>query len=371
VGPRLSLAGLALALAALLACGGAEPRREASPSVSPALSAGVTPSTTPAPTPAAALTLIAGGDVMLGRSLGDGIRAHGPVWPFEGVAEALRGADIAFVNLESPLTEGGEPANKDFVFRGPTAGARGLAEAGVDIVSLANNHVLDYGPQGLADTLAALQGAGVAFTGAGEDISDARSPRLMERNGIRLAFLAYVNTPADSVSGFDVSGTQATEERAGVAWLTPEAVAADVAAARAAADVVVVSVHAGDEYQEAPNGLQAAAAHAAIDAGAALVLGSHPHVLQGIETYKGGLIVYSLGNLVFDFDFVDYSYPGLPSALSALLRVELGKTGVVKCQLAPVLIGEADGRPRLVSGAEAAPVLERMRRLSDGSCGLE
>jgi poly-gamma-glutamate synthesis protein (capsule biosynthesis protein) len=328
------------------------------------------PAGSPSPAPEAEATLLAAGDVMLGRSIGDGIREHGPAWPFERVADVLRAADVAFVNLESPLTDGGQPADKDFIFRGPPEAAGGLAGAGVDIVSLANNHVFDYGFTGLQDTWAALNAAGVAHAGSGENIVTAQRPVVIERNGLKLAFLAFVSTPPDSGSGFDVSATAASVDRPGVAWLTPETVAEDVAAAKAQADLVVVSLHTGAEYQEPPTELQTEAAHAAIDAGAALVLGSHPHVLQGIETYKGGLIVYSLGNLVFDFDFVDYSYPGLPSALSALLRVELGKTGVVKCELAPVLIGEADGRPRLVSGAEAAPVLERMRRLSDGSCGL-
>ncbi len=101
------------------------------------------------------------------------------------------------------------------------------------------------------------------------------------------------------------------------------------------------------------------------------MLGGHPHVLQGIETYNGGLIIYSLGNFVFDFDYVDYSYPGLPSALSAILRVRLTKGGVAGCEVVPVIVAEADGRPRPVDGAAAEPVFERLRRLSDGSCGLQ
>jgi len=307
---------------------------------------------------------------MLGRSLGEGISASGPNSPFEFVGQTLSGADIAFVNLEAPLTDGGEPANKDFVFRGPPAGAKALADAGLDIVSLANNHMLDYGPTGLADTMSALKAEGIAYAGAGENVHAARAPSVLQKFGIRVAFLAYVSTLSDSVSGFDVSSTQATEDRPGVAWLTPETVAADVAAAKLASDVVVVSMHTGNEYRDAPSALQVAAAHAAIDAGAALVLGSHPHVLQGLETYKGGLIIYSLGNFVFDFDFVDYSFPGLPSALSAMLRVRLTKAGVVKCDLLPLIIGETDGRPRPASGTDADRVLERLRRLSDGSCGL-
>ena len=308
---------------------------------------------------------------MLGRSIADGIREHGPLWPFEGILAVLGGADIAFVNLESPLTEGGEPAIKDFVFRGPLAGAQGLKDAGIDIVSLANNHALDYGLSGLGDTSDALNAAGLPQTGSGENEAAARAPVVLERNGLRIAFLGYVNTPPDSVSGFVVEDTKATADRPGVAWLSPQVIAEDVAKAKGQADLVVVAFQAGTEYSEAPIALQIESAHAAIDAGASVVFGHHPHVLQGIETYKGGVIIYSLGNLVFDFDFVDYMHPGLPNALTGMLRVELSKDGVVGCEFVPMLVGETDGRPRAVTGAEAAPVLERMRRLSDGSCGLE
>lgn len=316
------------------------------------------------------MTLVASGDVMLGRSVGEGVRRYGPLYPFEHVTDVLTGADVAFVNLESPLSEGGAPAPKDFVFRGPPEAAQGLAQAGIDIVSLANNHALDYGLPGLEETRAALEAAGVAYVGAGDNEAAARSPLIIERNGLRLAFLAYVNTPRDSVSGFDVFETAATADGPGMAWATPEAVAADVAAAARQADVVIVSLHTGFEYQEPPNDLQVALAHAAIDAGARLVLGHHPHVLQGIERYGDGLIIYSLGNFVFDFDELDYAQPGLPSALSAILQLRLTKEGVVGCQLLPIGIDPADGRPHPAGDEEAQAVLERMARLSDGSCGL-
>ncbi len=307
---------------------------------------------------------------MLGRSVGEGIAANGPLWPFEQITDVLASADIVFVNLESPLTDGGEPADKDFVFRGPPEAAEGLVDAGIDVVSLANNHALDYGLTGLQDSWAALNGAGIAHGGSGEDESIARAPVILERNGLRIAFLAYVNTPNDSVSGFVAEDTKATANREGVAWLTPETVSEDVAKAKRVADLVVVAFHAGVEYSESPIALQTDSARAAIDAGASVVFGHHPHVLQGIETYNDGVIIYSLGNLVFDFDFVDYLYPGLPSALSGMLRIELSKDGVVGCEFVPMIVAEGDGRPRIVEGDEAAPVLERMQRLSDGSCGL-
>lgn len=307
---------------------------------------------------------------MLGRTIGEGIEANDPLWPFEHILAILRAPDLTFVNLESPLTNRGQPADKDFVFRGPPEAAQGLVDAGIDVVTLANNHVFDYGLTGLEDTWAALADAGVEQTGSGENESQARSPAILTVNGLRIAFLGYVNTPPDSVSGFVVADTKATAASAGVAWLSPEVIAEDVAKAKKEADLVVVAFQAGVEYTEAPIDLQTDSAHAAIDAGASVVFGHHPHVLQGIETYNDGVIVYSLGNLVFDLDFVDYLYPGLPSTLTGMLSVELSKDGVVGCEFVPMLIDEGDGRPRPVSGDEASTVLERMERLSDGSCGL-
>ena len=369
---------LPLCCVAIVACGGSATAPTVTPTESASPIGSPTGSPTPEPTREPTVTILGGGDVMLGRTIGEGIAQNGPSWPFEQITDVLASADIAFVNLESPLTVGGEAAEKDFVFRGPPEAAEGLFDAGIDVVSLANNHALDYGISGLEDTWRILNEAGVGHVGSGERESVARAPVIIERSGLRIAFLAYVNTPNDSVSGFDVEGTRATEDRPGIAWLSPEDVAEDVAKAKESADLVVVAFQAGIEYTETPIALQVDSAHAAIDAGASVVFGHHPHVLQGIETYKGGVIVYSLGNLVFDFDFVDYSYPGLPSALSGMLRVELSKEGVVGCEFVPMIVAEEDGRPRVVEGDDATPVLERMRRLSsfsepsgaDGSCGL-
>ena len=373
-GAMRGLVSLLPAICLLAACGqgASEPPSPSasqgvgSPTVSVPPSASVAPLGTK---PEAAVTLVAAGDVMLGRSLGDGIRAHGADWPWQNVRDVLSAADLTFVNLESPLTTAEGALRKDFVFRGPPEGAKGLAAAGVDIVSLANNHALDYGFRGLQDTWVALNAAGVRYVGSGDAVATAYAPTVLERNGLRIAFLAYVNTPPDSGTGFDLSAYEATADRPGVAWLSPAAVAADVAAAKRSADIVVVSMHTGDEYQEQVSVLQASAAHSAIEAGAALVLGHHPHVLQGLESYKTGLIAYSLGNFVFDFDEVDYAHPDLPSALSAVLEVRLSREGVVTCRVVPMVVSD-DGRPRPAEREEAERVLGRLRALSDGSCGL-
>jgi poly-gamma-glutamate synthesis protein (capsule biosynthesis protein) len=151
----------------------------------------------------------------------------------------------------------------------------------------------------------------------------------------------------------------------GVAWGTPDVVRRDVTAAKARADLVIVALHAGWEYTGPPSSVQRQLAYAAIDAGAALVLGAHPHVLQGIEFYKGAPIVYSLGNFVFDLDDDDRRQPGMPSLLTCVLRVRLGPEGVRSLEVRPAVIDQTDGHPVPVSGTAARPVYERLYLLTD------
>lgn len=312
----------------------------------------------------ARVVLDAVGDVMLGRSVGQAMRERGMTYPFEAVQPLLAGSDLRFANLELALTERGIPAAKRYVFRAPPAAAAILRFAGFTLLSLANNHVLDYGHEGLLDTVAALDQAGIAHAGAGRSHDEAHAPAVVTVHGLRIALLAYVNVPDDVGSGFSTRAGAAGPGTPGVAWGTAEAVRRDVTAARAQAELVIVSVHAGFEYTATPNAVQRELAHAAVEAGAALVLGSHPHVLQGVEFYRGVPIVYSLGNFVFDLDDDDLRQPGLPSVLSAVLRVTLDRSGARALRFLPVRIDERDGRPVPVRGSEAQPVLERLYRLS-------
>ena len=312
------------------------------------------------------VVLDAVGDIMLGRSVGEAMRERGLSFPFDAVQPLLAGSDLRVANLELPLTERGVPATKRYVFRAPPAAAGALRAAGFTLLSLANNHMMDYGPEGLLDTLAALGQAGIAHAGAGRSHGEAHAPAVVTVNGLRIAFLAYVNVPDDAGSGFSTRATAAGPSAPGVAWGTVEAVRRDVAAARAAADLVIVSVHAGFEYTAMPNAVQRELARAAVDSGAALVLGSHPHVLQGLEFYRGVPIAYSLGNFVFDLDDDDRRQPGLPSVLSAVLRVTLDRSGVRALRFLPVVIDERVGRPVPASGEAARPVLERLYQVSVG-----
>ena len=305
---------------------------------------------TGAPTPSLQVNLEAVGDIMLARPVGDQVLAQGPGIVFAGIQSVLDSADVLVGNLECALTAGGEKQSKNYTFAAPPEAAQALALAGFDVLSLANNHAMDYGSQGLFDTRDNLGQYGIASVGAGANTAEAHAPVILERNGLRLAFLAYVDVPGES-SGFDAHTWIATASQPGIAWADLDQIKTDVAAARLQADVVVVLLHSGIEVTPAiiPNvaSNQKAEAHAAIDAGAALVIGSHPHILQQIERYHGGLIAYSLGNFVFD------QYKGVADA-TIILRVILTPAGVQSYDWVPVLI--ENGLPRLAAAGEVPAI---------------
>jgi poly-gamma-glutamate synthesis protein (capsule biosynthesis protein) len=292
---------------------------------------------------------------MLARTVGDRLVAAPPVDPFAAVAPILRDADVAVGNLECAIGTTGAPAKKAFTFRAPPAAAGALAAAGIDVVSLANNHVLDFGPDALRETIALLDAAGIAHAGAGMTEADAHAPAHVRARGKTLAFLGYVKVPVEGLlpGGFDTATWEAHGDAPGVAWADPKRIAADVAAARAGADLVVVMLHSGFEGESAPNIWQIDAARAAIDAGASLVVGAHPHVLQGAARYKAGFIAYSLGNFVFDGTDV-------PSAILQVTLDEPGAPGAVSWT--PVLVRH--GFPELVDEQTGAYVRNLIKGLS-------
>ncbi len=297
---------------------------------SPAPSETATLSPTSTPTPSFQIILDAVGDIMLARTVGDQVLAQGPQVVFAGVQSVLDSADIRIGNLECAITESNTPERKGFPLKAPLQSARALSLAKFDLLSLANNHAMDYGYAGLAETQAVLGQSGIASVGAGINASAAHTPVMIERNGLRLAFLAYADVVPEN-SGFDTRTWIATQSRAGIAWAEPDRIKADVSAARLNADLVIVMLHSGYEINTTVSSQQQEEAYTAIDAGAALVVGSHPHLLQEIEEYHGGLIAYSLGNFVFD------QYKGIANA-TIILRVTLDRSGFVSFDYTPVLV---------------------------------
>jgi poly-gamma-glutamate synthesis protein (capsule biosynthesis protein) len=284
------------------------------------------------------VTLMAVGDIMLGRSIGEMIEEEGIEAPFFYTAEILASADITLGNLECPLSDRGTPEKKTYAFRAPLAGGESLAYAGFDLVSIANNHILDYGLLALEDTLETLAANDILAVGAGMNEADAYSPVFMEINGLRLAFLAFMDVPQESeLNYFD---WEAGPEKPGVAWAHEDKIKTAVQEAKRQADLVIVHFHNGYEIKETVFPSQKKVAHLAIDSGAALVIGSHPHVLQDIEEYQDGLIVYSMGNFVFD-NFL------FPPNLSAILSVTLSANGVESYELIDVVV-QLNGVPQIM-----------------------
>ncbi len=290
------------------------------------------------------------GDIMLDRGLGIVIQGGNLAYPFAKVAPLLQNADITVGNMESAMGTLGEPAAKSYPFRAPPVAAEALALGGFDVVSLANNHGMDYGPEALLQAIELLQAQGVTPIGAGANFDAAHTPYLTQINGLSLAILSYVNVPIEARSAFDTAVWTATEGTPGLAWGDPEVIAADVTAVRDQVDLVIVVLHSGYEYVEEPSEPQVAAAQAAIDAGARLVIGHHAHILQGIDFYNGGVIVYGLGNFAFEID-------GPPE--TAVLNVWLDADGVRSLELIPAIIQEG-GAPRLAESWEAAPILRQV-----------
>jgi len=300
------------------------------------------------------ITIAAVGDIMLARDVADSVRRFGASYPFADAAPILQAADIAIGNLECVISTRGEPADKYFVFRAPPETAVALRRAGLDLMTLANNHTLDYGPIAFYDTLRLLEMMGIRGVGAGRDEREALAPVVVRVRGMRLAFLAFARYPPESIGTFQGTEFIATADQPGIAWAEIETISTAVAAAKREADLVIVALHAGYEYLYTPGEFQRAAARAAIDAGASLVLGHHSHTWQPIEFYGNGVILYSTGNFVFDQE---------SSTDTAIATLRLDRRGVRQIELTPMVI-VGHGRPVLPSADDARRILDDIYGLS-------
>ncbi|MGE5579654.1 MAG: CapA family protein [Bacillota bacterium] len=295
------------------------------------------------------VTLVAVGDVMLSRGVAGRIQENGNLGlPFAKVTSLLRTGDIVFGNLENPLTPGREINIREMVLRADPGMADALADAGFTVLSLANNHTPDFGATGILDTLRNLDQAGIAWVGAGSDASEAYASRMVEVKGLRFAFLAFTDP------GITPPLYEASESSPGTASADIAKMQAAIKDARLDADFVVVSLHAGVEYEAEPDDLQVELAHAAIDAGADLVIGHHPHVVQPVERYRDRYILYSLGNFVFDQWWSEETCQGL------IARLVISAAGVERVEFYPVTINR-DAQPEISTGPEASAILSRLK----------
>jgi len=212
------------------------------------------------------------------------------------IFDYLSSADITFGNLETPITEGRHILNNEMVFRSNPDTVHVLKKAGFDILSLANNHTMNFDAKGLIDTINYLAKKDILSIGAGKNKIESNTPKYIIKNNIKFAFLAY-----NDIS-FTPESYEATNNNPGISFMNIIDMEKSIKIAKENADYVIVSMHSGNEYVEKPNDIQVNFAHKAIDAGADLILGHHPHVVQTIEKYKGKYIFYSLGNFIFDQD---------------------------------------------------------------------
>ncbi|MCQ6558532.1 CapA family protein [Paenibacillus mendelii] len=235
------------------------------------------------------------GDILLAASVDKLMQAKGYDFPYVKALPFLKEPDLTAGNLETPITERGIPAaDKKFVFKGSPKSLPALKEAGFDVISLANNHTLDQGVEGLLDTIGYLDEIGLPNMGGGSDDKEAFQPVILEAKGIKVAYVGVSRV-------LPVTEWKATKNRAGVAESYDSTQAkATIRSAKEQADLVIVMVHWGIERADNPDKNQKQLARDYIDAGADLVIGSHPHVLQGFEQYKGKWISYSLGNFIFN-----------------------------------------------------------------------
>jgi poly-gamma-glutamate synthesis protein (capsule biosynthesis protein) len=281
--------------------------------------------------------ILFGGDIMLSRFVGKLARERkDPAFPLRDIAPLLASADIAFANLESPFSDRGGPRDEGMVFHAAPEMIAGLEIAGIDVVSTANNHARDCGAYGVEYTVDWLEKHGIASVGTGRSHEAAHAGSVIERGGMKFGFLGYT---------FDQSNGNHTDVDERVAVMDIDGMRADVASILKRADVAIVSMHAGTEYAPRPNTQQTAFARAAIDAGASIVVGHHPHVVQSWERYRSGAIFYSLGNLVFD------QFQRAETQRGAIAEVVFGGRALVRAGLIQVNIVRTAPRVARASGA--------------------
>ncbi len=296
------------------------------------------------------ITVALAGDTMLGRGVAEGLAGSAPQSLFSPeVVEAAREADLFLLNLECCISDRGEPwpaPGKPFFFRAPPAAVDALAHLGVDCVTLANNHALDFGEPALLDTLGHLSGAGIRAVGAGPDVVSARAPVVLEANGLRLGVVGVTDHPSDFAAADEAPGVAFADLSDGVpAWLTDTVRSTD-------ADAVLVTPHWGPNMAAEPVGHVRAAAPVLLDAGAAVIAGHSAHVFQGVQ----GRVLYDLGDFVDDYA-VD---PVLRNDLGLLWFLTLGASGPIRLEALPLRLEYC--HTRLARGEDADWIRARFRR---------
>lgn len=249
--------------------------------------------------------LIFVGDMMFGRGVENFVfkKYAGDFSRLFDNTKFIKDADIAFGNLEGPISDKGGDLRNLYSFRFDPAVLVVLKEAGFDALSVANNHIGDWGKDAFEDTILRLADEGIVAIGGGKDFEDAAEVKIIEKNNTRFGFLGF--------SDVGPNWLEVKSDSSGILLAKEDEIPFLIREAASKADILIVSFHFGEEYQEIKNSRQKMLAHLAIDNGAKIVIGHHPHVAQEIEYYNGGIIAYSLGNFIFDQNFSKETMQGL------------------------------------------------------------
>jgi poly-gamma-glutamate capsule biosynthesis protein CapA/YwtB (metallophosphatase superfamily) len=300
-------------------------------------------------------SVIVAGDIMLGGRAKKVIMEFGPDYPFDGLLPLLRTAPIVLGNLEGPFAEKSKRQQRNFSYRVDVNLASSLRRAGINVVTLANNHLMDCGRSGVLETLDALSNANVFALGAGTNERTAHEPVILQAGAMRIGLLGY----------YWNRRTAATADRPGSAMDPPEALEADIRGLREHADRIVVTFHWGVPYEPEPSPEDRAKAHFAVDCGADVVVGHHPHIVQPFEIYRGCPIFYSVGNFAFG------SGNSRAEGLLVGLRFEDNKTVV---NVYPLYVKNRDPRvnyqPKVLAGKAAERALTELAKISGDSAAF-
>ena len=299
------------------------------------------------------ITFLAVGDIMLSRNVAAKMdQVKNPLLPFSQLEELLLNTDFNIGNLESPFSgKDTYPKTGSLLFNAPRWAMQGLREYNFKVLSLANNHALDQGYKGLLYTKNYLAQTNIQAIGAGQNLTEAWQPAVIEAKGVKIGFIAV------SYASFNDNGKKMNDKVARIEDL--DNLKKSIAQAKALADLVVVNMHAGTEYKHQPNKAQIKFAHAAIDNGADLVIGHHPHWAQTIEKYKGKYIFYSLGNFIFDQMWSTKTRQGLAVKFTVNVNNQTSgaKAALTQAELIPVIIDNYS-TPRLANSQESKTILK-------------
>lgn len=291
------------------------------------------------------------GDIMFSDKVEGLLKQQGYDYPYEFVRTYIEQADIAVANLETPITQKGTPAqDKEYVYRSSPEALPDFSQAGFDLVNLANNHSMDYGQDGLLDTLEQLRRIDIDYVGAGQDADEAYQYKIIEEKGFKIAFLGFSRVVPEV-------SWKADKDHPGVAAMYDyRRPVQAIEQAQKEADLVVVLAHWGVEREDLPVPYQEELAHRFIDAGADLIVGGHPHVLQGLEQYKGKWIAYSLGNFIFTTNSTGKTWE------TAILQASCDESAKCELRVVPVLTKFA--KPKPLTGDQGNALLSRISGIS-------